>query len=524
MGQVRKLYLGVAVAVVVVVAIVAFLYTTLYAPPPPKAIVIGTTDKITTLDPAKAYDFFTWEVLLNVGECLLKYKPGTTELVPALAESYEVRDGGLTYVFYLRKGIKFPDGTPFNATVVKWSIERIMHLRGDPSWLVTEFVESVEVIDEYTVAFHLTKPISYFPALVATPPYMPVSPKAYPWDEFRDLPVGMGLLGPYKVIRWERDVELRLEANPDYYGPLPKTKYIVIRFFADSSAMRMALEAGEIDIAWRTLLPTDYEDFKKMPEKFTVIEAPGPYIRYIVMHCNKTPFDNVLLRKAIAAAVDRERICREVFLETTEPLYSMIPKGMWSHINAFLEEYGEHNIELAREFLTRAGYSEENPLEIELWYTPTHYGPTEDEVAAIIKESLEETGMIKVTLRYAEWATYAGEYIAKGVMPIFLLGWYPDYLDPDDYMTPFLHSEHSWALGVFYSNPEMDRLLEEAMVAPTVEQREALYIEAQRLLAREAPVVPLFQGKLMIVARKGIEGIVLDATMLLRYYLIYSTG
>jgi len=520
-NPIRKAYV---IAIIIIILIAAggyYWYTTTRKPPapPPKPIILGTTDKITILDPAKAYDFFTWEIFQNIGEGLLKYKPGTTELEPGLAESYTVSEDGLTYTFKLRKGLKFTDGTPLTADVVKWSIDRQMHLQGDPSWLVTAFVDSVEVIDDYTVAFHLKKAVSYFPALVATVPYFPISPEAWPWDEFKDATVG---IGPYKITYWERDVELRLEANPDYYGTPPKSKYFVVKFYKDSSSLRLALEAGEIDIAWRTLLPTDIEDFKKMPDKYNVIEVPGPYIRYIVMRCNQPPFDNVLLRKAIAAAVDRERICRDVFLGTVEPLYSMIPKGMWSHIDAFLDEYGEHNIELARQYLMQAGYNETHKFEIELWYTPTHYGPTEADVAALVKEALEETGMISVELKSAEWATYAAEYIAQGVMPIFLLGWYPDYIDPDDYTTCFLHSEYSPDLGVFYSNPRMDELLEEAMVKKTIEERTPIYEEIQRLMAEEAPVVPLFQGKLVVVTRIGIEGVVLDPTMIFRYYLVYS--
>ena len=519
-SPVKKAYIAIAIAILVIAVIGGYYAYIATRPKYREMLVIGTTDRITTLDPAKAYDFYTWEVFQNIGEGLLKYEPGTLKIVPGLAERYEVSEDGKVYTFYLRKGLKFTDGTPFNATVVKWSIDRQFHLRGDPSWLVTEFVDHVEVVDEYTVKFYLRKPVSYFPALVATVPYFPISPKAWPWDEFKDATVG---IGPYKVIRWERDVELRLEANPDYYGPKPKTKYIVVRFYKDAPALRLALETGEIDIAWRTLMPTDYVDFKKMSEKYTVVEAPGPYIRYLVLRCNQPPFNDVRLRRAIAAAVDRWRICSDVFLNTTEPLYSMIPKGMWSHKDVFLDKYGEHNITLARKLLTEAGYSETNKLKIELWYTPAHYGPTEADVAALIKDALEETGMIEVTLRSAEWSTYV-DYITKGVMPIFLLGWYPDYVDPDDYTTPFLHSKYCWALGVFYNNSRMDSLLEQAMVAPTTEKRAALYEEVQELMADEAPVIPLFQGRLIVVAKKGVEGIVLDATMIFRYYLLYAVA
>jgi len=520
MPGMKKVYLVILLVVIIAAAIGLgyYWYQQVYVKPR-EVIILGTIDKITVLDPAKAYDFFTWEVLNNIGEGLLKYKPGTTELVPGLAESYEVSEDGRVYTFKLRKGLKFTDGTPLDAEVVKWSIERQMHLNLDPSWLVTAFVEKVEVIDKYTVAFHLKRPIAYFPALVATVPYFPVSPKAYPWDEAKDSTVG---IGPYKVVKWVRDVELRLEVNPDYYGPKPKTKYFIIKFYKDATALKMALEAGEIDIAWRELLPTDIIALKK-GGKFNVIDAPSPYIRYIVLRCNQPPFDDVRLRRAIAAAVDRDRICEKVFKGLVAPLYSMVPMGMWSHIDAFKDEYGERNLELARKLLREAGFSEDNKFKIELWYTPTHYGTTEADVAALIKESLEETGMIEVELKSAEWATYAAEYIAKGVMPIFLLGWYPDYIDPDNYLTPFLHSEHCGHLGVFYNNSEVDELLEEAMVKPTIEERQERYEEVQRILARDAPLIPLFQGKLFLVCKKNIRGVVLDPVMLLRYYLIYKS-
>ena len=181
----------------------------------PKPVILGTTDKITVLDPAKCYDFYTWEVFNNIGEGLLKYKPGTTEIVPGIAKSYEVKENGKVYIFHLRPGLKFTDGEPLDAAAVKYSIDRVMRLGLDPSWLVSAFVEKVEVVDKLTVKFILKKPVSYFPALVATVPYFPVSPKSYPANKTAEPLVGH--YGPYKIKRWIRDVELVLEANPDYY-------------------------------------------------------------------------------------------------------------------------------------------------------------------------------------------------------------------------------------------------------------------------------------------------------------------
>jgi len=385
-----------------------------------KPIILGTTDKITVLDPAKTYDFYTWEVFHNIGEGLLKYKPGTTELMPGIAKSYEVSSDRREYTFKLREGLKFTDGAPLDAAAVKWSIDRVMKLDLDPSWLVSAFVERVEVVDTYTVKFILKEPVSFFPALVATTPYIPISPKSFPEDKVAEPTVGH--YGPYKIKKWVRDVELILEANLNYYGNPPKSELFVVKFYKNAATMRLAVQTGEIDVAWKTLRPIDLIDLKAIGKQ-KILEVPGPYIRYIVIRCNKPPFDDVHLRKAIAAALDRQRICEEAYKGTVKPLYSMVPMGMWSHIDAF---------KLAKKLLTEAGYSKDNPFKFELWYTPTHYGDLEADVAAIIKESLEETGMMEVTLKSAEWATYAAKYIAEGVMPIFLLGWYPDYVDPDD--------------------------------------------------------------------------------------------
>jgi peptide/nickel transport system substrate-binding protein len=458
-------------------------------------------------------------VFNNIGEGLMKYKPGTSELEFGIATNYTVSEDGLEYTFTLRDGMKFTDGESLDAAAVKWSIERVMTIDGPPAWLVSAFVDSVEVVDTYTVRFTLKAPVSYFPALVATVPYFPVSSKSFPASETAEPTVGH--YGPYKIKKWTRDVELILEANPDYLGIAPKSDTFIVKFFKDAATMRMAVETGEIDIAWKTLRPMDVVDLKKIGV-LTIQEVPGPYIRYIVCRCHMAPWNNTLLRQAVAAAIDRDRICTEAYLGTVEPLYSMVPMGMWSHIDAFEEKYGVRNLTLARELLTEAGYSEANKFAFDLWYTPTHYGDPEVYVASIIKESLEETGMMEVTLKSAEWATYASVYIPEATMPIFLLGWYPDYIDPDDYLTPFLHSEWSSSNGVYYNNTQMDAYLNDAMVEVNITRRTELYEDAQRLMAEEAPVIPLFQGILNAAFWPNVRGVILDPPMMLRYYLIYK--
>ena len=479
-------------------------------------IVIGTTDKVTDLDPANAYDFHTWEIFHNTMDTLLHYKPGTTDLEPGLATSYDVSKDGKEYTFHLRKGLKFNDGTPFNAQAVKWSIDRVVKIQGDPNWLVTSFVDHVEVVDDYTVKFVLKKAVNYFPLLVATYPYAPVSPKCYSPDKI-DSDSTCGGIGPYKIAKWVRDQEMDLVANPNWYGDPPKTPNIIIKYFADATTMRLAVENGEIDIALKSLNPTDYADLKKNP-KLQVIEGPGAYIRYIVFNVKMKPFDDPKVRQAISYAVDRQTIVDKVYQGTHEPLYTMIPIGMWSHKDTF----PKRDLDKAKQLLQEAGYSADNPLKIDLWWTPTHYGDTESDMASVVKEALEETGMIKVNLQSAEWATYTEQF---GSMGMFLLGWYPDYMDPDDYTYPFAASDASDDIGSNYASPEMDALFAKEQAATDLRgaDREKVFEQIQQLWAKDVPTIPLSQGKLLVVAQKNVSGIVLDPVMANHYFLFQKT-
>jgi peptide/nickel transport system substrate-binding protein len=509
----------------VLVALLAVSMVTSCAPPAAEAptaepLIIGTTDSVTDLDPAETYDFHTWEIFHNTADTLLTYVAGTTNLQPGLAEAMpEVSDDGLEYTFKLREGLVFPDGTACNAEAVKWSIDRVFTIQGDPNWLVTSFVDHVEVVDDLTVKFVLQAPVGYFPLLVATTPYTPVSPECYPEAEI-DSDSTCGGVGPYKITNWERDIEIELEQNEDYYGTAPAWPNIIVKYFEDSTTMRLALENGEIDVAWKTLSPTDYPELEGNAD-LSVIEGPGAYIRYLCFNVTSPPVDDPLVRQAIAAAIDRATITDRVFVGTHAPLYSMVPNGMWSHIDAFKEVYGERDLDMAKDLLGQAGYSEDNPLVIDLWYPPQHYGPTEADVAAVIKESLEETGMIQATLQYAEWATYT-DYMTEGTMPFFTLGWYPDYLDPDNYTWSWGHSEASDDMGIFYSSATMDAILEEAQITTPLQgdERKAMYEEAQMLWTEDVPTIPFTQGQLLVVTQANVTGVKLDPTMFLHYFLL----
>ena len=515
-----KKWVWITTIVVVIIVIAAVGAYFLMPSPTKKQIVIGVTDKVSDLDPANAYDFYTWEVLNNVMEGLVKYKAGTTNIVPAIAKDWTVNNNATVWTFHLRNDVKFADGTPLKAQDVVRSINRVITIKGDPSWLVTDFVKTVTAQNDYTVVFTLKHPTAYFLSLLTTPPYFPVSNKYNPTQIDSDQTAGGA--GPYMITKWVRDQELDLQANPYYYGDKPKTSKIVVRFYSDASTMRLALQNGEIDIAWRTLRPTDIQSLKSAGG-YNVIEVPSSYIRYACINVQHAPTNNVQVRQALAAAVDRQKISDLVFSGTVEPLYSMIPNGMWAHEDVFKTKYGVGpNLTLAKSLLQQAGYSTSNKLKIQLWYTPTHYGDTEADLAQLLKEQWEATGMVEVTIKSAEWNTYL-DYARNAEMQISLFGWYPDYLDPDDYTTPFLESPaNTWA-GTQYNNSHMNSLLAQAQSISDQTQRTNIYKEVQNILSNDVPYIPLIQGKLYIVTNPSIHGIVIGPDMIFHYSTIYAS-
>ena len=491
-----------------------------------EALVYGTTEKVIDMDPANAYDFHTWEIFYNIYQGLLRYPPGKTDLVPGLATSYDISADGKEYTFKLREGLKFTDGTPFDASAVKWSIDRVIALKGDPSWLVTDFVDHVDVVSKYAVKFVLKNPVAYFPSLVASVPYYPVNPKIYPKDKIvrdpSELKGGKLVgLGPYKVVSFKRDQEILMDPNPYFYGEKPKNDRIVIRYFADATTMRLALEKGEIDFAFKTLNPSDINDLEKSA-KIQTIKAQGPYIRYICFLCDTSPFKDKVLRQAVAAAINRPPLLDKVFLGQNAPLYSMVPMGMWSHIDAFKTAFGDGNIAKTKELLASRGYNASNKFTFDLWYTPSHYGDTEVDMAAVLKNQLEATGVMKVNVKSAEWATYRDNWKNK-VMPAYLLGWYPDYIDPDNYTAAFAGTAGSKGIGINFSDPVWDKKLTQGQIVTDPKKRTAIYEELQQMWTVDVPTVTIFQGTLYLFAQKNVHGIMLSPTLQFNYGPIYRT-
>jgi peptide/nickel transport system substrate-binding protein len=316
-------------------------------------------------------------------------------------------------------------------------------------------------------------------------------------------------------VSFKRDEEVVLEANANFYGDAPKNDMVVIRYFADATTMRLALEKGEIDVAFKSFNPSDIADLEKS-DKLVTIKGQGPYIRYICMLTDSEPFSNKALRQAMAAAVNRPELIKKVFLGQNESLYSMVPMGMWSHKDSFKEVYGDGNIEKAKELLASAGYTEENPFEFDLWYTPSHYGDTEVDMAAVLKDQFEATGVMKVNVKSSEWATYKDNWRNKA-MPMYLLGWYPDYIDPDNYTAAFAGTTGSAGMGIFFSDEVWDAKLLEAQMVTDAAKRVALYEEIQDMWSDDVMTVPIFQGALYLFTQQNISGVMVSPTLQFNY-------
>ena len=251
----------------------------------PNTIIIGTTDEVDTLDPQDSYATHGWEILKNTGVSLMSYEPGTANLIPgAAAEMPTVSTDGKTYTFKLRQDIKFADGTPITAQHYVDSWKRLNTLEGQVSGLIQLYVEDVVAVDDYTVDYKLKNSFGFFPAVAATPPFIPANPAIFPADQIVQFPATLDSTGPYRMVSLTQGEQMVLEANPNYFGAdKPLIQRVIIKYFADPTTMSQAVEKGEIDIAWRTLGAVEATRLEGV-EGLVVTKIDAPTLRYLVFN------------------------------------------------------------------------------------------------------------------------------------------------------------------------------------------------------------------------------------------------
>lgn len=488
----------------------------------PDRIAIGTTLKLRTLDPADAYEVISGNLLYNLGDRLYGYKLGTTEIAPQLAAQMPVvTPDGLTYIISLRQGVVFHDGTPFNAEAMAFSLQRFIENKGSPSSLLADIVESVTATREYELTIKLKKPFAAFTPLLAFSGLCAVSPNSYKVGEGEFQPDTFIGTGPYQLAEYGPDF-LRLDAFDEYWGEKPANQGIDIQIFSSSANLYNAFRTGAIDVAYLSLDPEQIKSLETESEKenWQTIEADGKAVNYIVLNVNSEPLNKPEVRQALAAIIDRGLLNQRVLLGQAEPLYSLIPTNFSSYQPVFQENYGDGNAELAKELLQKAGYSADNPATIELWHASnsTKRSLIASTIKAIAEQKLD--GLMELELNSVE-STTAFKNLEEGVYPTFMLDWYGDFFDPDNYVHPFLYCADGSAetgckqgatqfQGSFYYSDKMNELIDRQRQEQNPEMRQAVLTEIQKMLGEDVPYIPLWLDKDYVFARDNITGVSLE--------------
>lgn len=483
------------------------------APANDVTIIHGTTDTPVSYDPAGAYDLPSWNVIYNVMGTLLTMAPGAEEPSPELAQSCQY-DDPQTYTCTLRSGVKFTDGSDLTATDVKFSFERNAAI-ADPNGAssLNANLDSVEVVDPMTVTFHLKAPDATWPFVLTTGGNA-IVPNTYPANALMDSTTMIGT-GPYKMTSYQPGVQTVLEANPDYYGDPPANSKVIIQYFDSSATLKLALENGEVDIAYRSLTPTELADLRNK-DGIQVIDGQGAEIRYMVFNLNLSPGDQLAVRKAVAYLIDRQAIATNVYDDTVDPLWSMNPAGFIGHLDSFKDLYGATpDPTAAAKVLSDAGIS--TPVDIEIWWTPSHYGDSSADEYTEIKRQLEDSGLFNVTLQSTEWGEYTSAAFTDQY-PVYQLGWFPDFPDPDNYLGSFYASTSF--LNIHYSAVDDLIAQERATTDPTA--RTPIIEQIQQQVAEDTPIIPIWQGKQVAAALDGVTGVAdtFDPSFIFRYWLI----
>jgi peptide/nickel transport system substrate-binding protein len=494
-------------------------------------IIVGTTDKVTTLDPAGSYDNGSLAVQTQVFPYLVNTDYNSTEVVPDLAESAEFTSP-TEYTVTLPAGLKWSNGNDLTSADVKFSFDRniaIADPNGASSLLYN--LDSVETPDDTTVVFKLkTANDQVFPFILTSFPGAIVDDEVFAPDAITpdaDIVAADAFGGPYKITSWDFNKAVEFAPNENYQGLLdaPANEGVILSYFAESSNLKLAVQEGDIDVAYRSLSATDVEDLGGN-EDVQVINGPGGEIRYIVFNFNTQPFGAataeadpakaLAVRQAVAHLVDRETISEQVYKGTYTPLYSYVPEGFAGATDALKGLYGDGNggpdAEKAKATLEAAGIT--TPVQLSLQYSPDHYGPSSGDEYALVKQQLEADGLFAVDLKSTEWVQYSEDRTAD-VYPAYQLGWFPDYSDADNYLTPFFLTNNF--LGNHFSDPQTEELILKQAVETDPDARTQEIEDIQARVAELLSTVPLLQGAQVAVAGTDVDGVVLDASFKFRF-------
>lgn len=462
---------------------------------------------------------------------LVEFETGTTNIVPALAESWNVSADGLTYTFKLRKGVKFHGNAKFrpardfNADDVLFTWYRMAD-PNHPFAKVTpgqtyayfedmgmaKIVDKLEKVDDYTVRFKLKHPEAPFLANLAMDFASILS------AEYADKMKAAGTpevidreaigTGAFQFVSYQKDAVIRYKAFDQYWGGRPKIDNLVYAITPDASVRYAKLKAGECHVM-ALPKPADVALMKNDPA-INLLTMEGLNVGYIAFNVEKKPFDNKLVRQALNMAIDKKAILNAVYQGSGQPAKNPIPPTLWSY-NDKVKEY-PYDVAKAKELLAKAGYP--NGAEVELWYLPVTrpYNPDGKRMAELIQADWAKIG-VKAKLTTYEWGEYRKRSKA-GEQHVMMYGWNGDNGDPDNFFVPLLGCDAVKGGGnvARWCNKDFEDLLQKAKSMPKQAERAKFYEKAQEIANEEAPWIPIAHSVRFAPVRKEVRNFKMDVT------------
>lgn len=455
-------------------------------------LVIGTGAEASSLDPRMATDVPSFERIHAIMEPLIMFQPDMS-LAPRLAHSWETSADGLTMTFHLEQGVMFHHGREFTAEDAKYTFEWVL----DEDNLSTHRplyadIASIEVVDDYTLVFHLSAPNGFLINNIARLPIVPADRGDDP--DFDRNPVGTG---PYVFDTWRRDDRMVLQAFDNYWGPKANVPTVEFRPIPENATKLLAFEAGEIDLFQGGIVPAELPRIEA-DSRFHVQRVAGVGYTYLGYNTKVGPLADKRVRQAINHLINREGIVDIVMNGIGQPGISMIaPQLPWFNEDVYRYDY---NPEKAQALLREAGF-EPGTLTLHLY---TNENPDRMMIAEILQFELSEVG-INLVVTIEEFGAYLERVQQTEDYDVFILGW-SGQVDPDRAMSRQFHSNgsHNYA---FYSNPRVDELLDLGRITPADSPESIeIYAEAQAIVVEEAPFAFINYTEEVGVTQNYIDG------------------
>jgi len=474
--------------------------------------VFGRGGDTVRLDPATVTDGESFRLTEQIFDNLVQFNGSSTDLKPALARSWDIAPDGMSYTFRLRPGVRFHDGTAFDASAVKWNFERWgnkqnqWNMEANAGGASFEYYEdvagfsdaikSVDVADDLTVQVTLNAPQGPFMLNLALPAFGIMSPYSAGngFDALSRNPVGTGA---FRFVEWVPGDRIVLDRNISYWGDQPSVDRVVVRVIPDNAARFLALRSSAIDMM-EGANPDDVANARR-DRSLSVLLRPSMNIAYINMNLSQKPFDNVKVRQAIAASINRSAIVEALYAGIGKVASQLLPESLLGWNSELKGPQFDQN--RAKQLLSEAGYP--NGFSTDFWYMPVSrpYYPNPQAIAEAFASDLGKVG-IKVTLKSEEWGTYLSDR-NQLKFPIWMLGWTGDNGDPDNFLYTFFgnkRNDNSW------DNAQVRTLLKQAQSSADTSERESLYKQVNQIIEQELPRIPIAHTTPPLLARAYVKG------------------